>query len=292
LRLRNLYNDYCDDCREFHINLNADATEFKQLYNEVEKAYQKLHKDGDYKAVNIAEYKAVIDANYTIFKKALEAGVADSVIPAAMLTSLQNDVFVFSALRTHAQLYEASRMLLDENRKIKSFQKFSQDVKEIKDKFNENYLEAEYNFATSSAQMNAKWQEVVENGDRYNLQYRTAQDDKVREEHAVLANITLPAKSKFWDKYYPPNGWRCRCTAAQVRKSKFEITDEKDAIKKGEKALTNLDKDGKNRLEIFKFNPGKDKVAFPPHHPYHKVDGAKTVERKTKKLDRPDEKAN
>ena len=37
-------------------------------------------------------------------------------------------------------------------------------------------------------------------------------DDKVRPEHAVLNRVTLPITDKFREKFYPPNGWGCRCT--------------------------------------------------------------------------------
>lgn len=43
----------------------------------------------------------------------------------------------------------------------------------------------------------------------------------------------------------------------------------------GEDATSQISKDGKNRLEIFRFNPGKDKALMPPKNPYTKVGGAK-----------------
>lgn len=57
--------------------------------------------------------------------------------------------------------------------------------------------------------MAAKWEQFSEDGDRYNLQYRTAKDDKVRPEHAALDGVTLPMSDSFWETYYPPNGWNC-----------------------------------------------------------------------------------
>ena len=60
----------------------------------------------------------------------------------------------------------------------------------------------------------------------------------------------------------------------EVRKNKYETSDEADAMEKGSEATTQLGKDGKNRLEIFQFNPGKSKVVFPPNHPYSKLQGA------------------
>lgn len=200
--------------------------------------------------------------------------VQDNDIPPAMMQSLKDDVYLFSALKTHAQLFEASRQLLTEDGRIKPFSQFSQDIARIKTDYNRDYLEAEYQFAITSAQMAGKW---AASSDRYDLQYRTAGDDRVRQSHAQLNNITLPKDDPFWLSYYPPNGWRCRCNALEVLKGKYEVSDSADAISKGETATSQVGKDGKNRLEIFRFNPGAQKVIFPPTHPYNKVQGAAKV---------------
>lgn len=232
---------------------------------------------GKYSPKDIAEYSELINATNDVFSDALSKGIKNNVIPAHMMTSLENDVFVFSALKTHAQLFEASRQLLTDDGKVKSFQQFSQDVEKIKKEYNQSYLQAEYNFAVASAQQAANWAGIEENGDRYNLQYRTAGDDRVRDDHAALNRTTLPSSDPFWNSYYPPNGWNCRCTAVEVLKDKYSVSDSEKAIEKGDKATTKIGKDGKNRMEIFRFNPGKEKVVFPPNHPYNKVVGENIV---------------
>jgi SPP1 gp7 family putative phage head morphogenesis protein len=278
-----LYNDYCQTCEALNLSLNSDKTLLDKLAKAVEDAYKKLHTAGKYGPKDVTNYKDLIDATNDVFTKALEKGVADNVIPGAMKMALEKDVFLFSGLKTHAQLFEASRLLLDENKNVKPFSKFSKDIESIKANYNQNYLEAEYIFAQTSAQMAAKWNDVTQNGDRYNIQYRTAGDEKVRESHRVLDQITLPASDAFWNQYYPPNGWRCRCDAVEVLNSKYDKSDSKEAIKSGEKATSLIGKDGKNRLEIFRFNPGKEKVIFPPKHPYSKVMGSSIVNKLMKK---------
>ena len=67
--------------------------------------------------------------------------------------------------------------------------------------------DAETNYATQSAQMAKKWQDFEADGDSYLLQYRTANDEKVRGEHQKLHGITLPVHDDFWKEYYPPLGW-------------------------------------------------------------------------------------
>lgn len=191
-----------------------------------------------------------------------------------MLKALKQDIFIFSALKTHAQLQEASKELLDEAGNVRSFQQFEQAYKQINSNYNVNYLEAEYEFAVSTSQSAANWSQT---NTRYNLQYRTAGDERVRISHQVLNKITLPVEDDFWKWYYPPNGWRCRCNAVQVIKDKYEVSDSEASIALGDTATTQIGANGKNKLEIFRFNPGVSKVVFPPEHPYRKLQDSNTV---------------
>lgn len=54
----------------------------------------------------------------------------------------------------------------------------------------------------------------------------------------------------------------CRCTVVQVRKEKYKLSDEKEAMTLGSQAT-----DGKYR-EMFMFNPGKEMTCFPAYNPY------------------------
>ena len=47
----------------------------------------------------------------------------------------------------------------------------------------------------------------------WGYRYVTVGDDRVREEHMKLDGVTLPKEDPFWRKFWPPNGWGCRCTA-------------------------------------------------------------------------------
>lgn len=172
--------------------------------------------------------------------------------------------------------------LRDDKGRVKGYDAFAHDVRKIHDTYNGAYLRAEYDFAVTSSQMAAKWRDVEAGKGRYDLQYRTAGDGRVREEHAAMHGITLPADDPFWDKYYPPNGWRCRCTAVEVNKGKYPVSDSEEARRTGDKATTKLDRFGNNKAGIFRFNPGKEGKVFPPKHPYGKVD--KTVRETVEKM--------
>lgn len=279
-RINYLYHsdDYGCGCKPNaeQINLSLGEDLFKKLLNIGEKAFKHLHKKGSYKPEDLATekpYQNLITETNSIFNKA----VADNVIEGAMLESLNNDVYLFSGLKTHAQLAEASRLLLDESGKMKSFQAFSRDFTKINDTYNKNYLRVEHDYAVGTAQSIARWETFSDNEENYNLQYRTNGGPNVREAHRALDRTTLPKSDPFWNSYTPKNGWNCHCMVIQVLYGKYNKSDSKKAMAMGEKATSQIGKDGKNKLEIFRFNPGVEKVVFPPSHPYAKVAGAKEV---------------
>ena len=179
-----------------------------------------------------------------------------------MRRRLERSNYIFSGFKAFHELNEAFPSLIDENGNRKPFERFLNDVRKIDETYNSNYLRAEYNFVRTSATMAAKWEEFSKYGDRYNLQYRTVGDDKVRPEHAALNRVTLPITDKFWEEFYPPNGWGCRCTVVQVRKSKYPVTDHDEAMSLGELAT------GKDTKSIFRFNSGIQEKAVPDYNPY------------------------
>ena len=195
-------------------------------------------------------------------------GVKDNVIPPAMKMYLKNNTFIFSCFKTHQQLERVSRLLHDDDGHVKPFNRFLRDVQSIDKKYNRTYLQAEYNFAVASAQSAGKWHEFSEYADRYYLQYRTAKDERVREEHAILDGITLPFDDKFWDEFFPPNGWNCRCEAIQVSKKRYEPSNPSEALARGRAATYKPNADGVNKAAIFRFNLGKEQLIFPKKHPY------------------------
>lgn len=204
------------------------------------------------------EAQAFIETHADVLNSAFE----QTKMSATMRDSLEHSTYVFSGLKTFHELNEAFPALVDENGNRKSFERFLNDVQTVDKTYNEHYLRAEYNFAHASAGMAAKWEAFAEDGDRYNLQYRTVGDDHVRPEHAALNGTTLPFSDAFWDSYYPPNGWNCRCIVVQVRKTKYPETPHEEAYKRGAEALAN------DTRGMFRFNPGKQRKAMPDYNPY------------------------
>lgn len=212
----------------------------------------------DINIITSKEAQAFIETHADVLNSAFE----QTKMSATMRDSLEHSTYIFSGLKTFHELNEAFPSLVDEQGNKKPFERFLNDVQKIDDTYNRNYLRAEYNFAHSSAVMAAKWEEFAEDGDRYNLQYRTVGDDHVRPEHAALNGTTLPFNDAFWDSYYPPNGWNCRCTVVQVRKTKYPETPREEAYRRGAEALAN------DTRGMFRFNPGKQGKAMPDYNPY------------------------
>ena len=211
-------------------------------------------------------------AEYTqIFDLAIQPSIESGVISRITAERLREDIFLFSGFKTYQELKEASLLLQDEKGQIKPFYRFYKDIATLKEDYNKHWLNAEYLFAQASAEMASKWYDFDKDADLFNLQYRTAADGKVRPEHQVLHRVTLSFDDPFWDEFFPPNGWRCRCTVVQVRKEKYPASNSTTAIQAGREATYHPNKQGINKLDIFRFNPGKQQVIFPPHHPYYEV---------------------
>lgn len=48
--------------------------------------------------------------------------------------------------------------------------------------------------------------------------YQLGPSEVHREEHSKLEGTILPVDDPFWDVYYPPNGWGCKCHLRQITK--------------------------------------------------------------------------
>lgn len=209
-----------------------------------------------------AEAMAFTETTASVLDQAMREGICQVTPSAIMIQRLKESNYVFSGFKTFHEMKEAFPLLVDEEGNRKPFKQFLKEVQTVNGKYNSQYLQAEYTFAVTSSEMAAKWEQFEEDGDRYNLQYRTVGDDKVRESHRKLDGVTLPPSSKFWDEYFPPNGWRCRCTVVQVRKGKYDVSDERQAMENGNQAT------GGKHQEMMRFNPGKRAACFPAYNPY------------------------
>lgn len=259
-----LMDHTCTHCGGAKIDVQAFAGKTEeQLQNLMDKLAKVLH-DGDASEVDQELYFAYAD----LLKKGIKDGFGadysniDYNTPDnQMLAFMRTNVHVFSGAKSLQAIREMRSLLQDEKGQLKTFAAYKKDVQAVHKNYNVNYLAAEYDHAVASSQMAANWMRVQENKDAMPLlKYSTAGDQRVREAHQKLDGIVAPVESTFWNNYYPPNGWRCRCDVNQVGSADKVFTDDEATLRAKGMVMPRL----------FKNNPGKTGVVFNEEHPYLK----------------------
>lgn len=174
-----------------------------------------------------------------------------------MLTRLSQNVFSFSAAKNYQELHTITDALRDEDGKLRTFADFKEQVSAINQKFNAVWLQTEYDTCIATATQSARWQQFRAQKDILPLlRYQTAGDDSVRNEHRLLDGVTKRVDDPFWQTYYPPNGWRCRCEVIQVP------GDEATESPEGTYRTPVVD-------SLFRTNVGETGLIFPKGHAYY-----------------------
>lgn len=191
------------------------------------------------------------------------------------LTKLRENLNSFSAAKTFQNVSDTVNFRLDEGR-LRPFPEFRTDAKKIFDKYNDDWLKAEFDTVVGMAQSSDQWIDIKRDEKTLPLlKYVTAGDDRVRPEHAAWDGIVKPVNDPFWDSHNPPNGYRCRCVTIQLEEGEEDITNLGKHLEevKEETGVTTLD----NTDALFAINPGKKPFIFKEKgqspHPYFKVPG-------------------
>lgn len=177
---------------------------------------------------------------------------------AKTLQKLTENVFQFSASKDFHILSDMTAALKGSDGKMRSFDDFRAEVDKMNVKYNQNWLRTEYNQAVASSQCAARWTDFEKHAKSMPfLQYQAVMDGNTRAEHAALNGVIKRVDSDFWDKYYPPNGWGCRCEVIQLPGKNHKETPN-----------TAIDLDRCKVSSMWKVNVGKKGVVFPKGHPY------------------------
>ncbi|WP_044262715.1 phage head morphogenesis protein, partial [Saccharicrinis fermentans] len=223
-------------------------TLLKDVFNNKIKAgdiYQKL-----LKIVGSTLQQATTESSGTSF-----AQVDWNTPDANMLQRLTRDVWQFSAAKNYQQMQDMTLALLDDDGKLRSFSDFKEEATKTHTKYNSTWLKTEYDHAVGSATMASRWSEFEENAaDQPYLKYQTVGDNNVRHEHQLLNGIVRKITDSFWNKYFPPNGWECRCDVVQLSASYATETEALPKVPIDSMFATNLAKTG---------------MIFPKNHPYY-----------------------
>ena len=107
-----------------------------------------------------------------------------------------------------------------------TFADFQKLVDESGIELSEAHLDNVFRTNIQNAYARGKWSHQQQNKDkRPYLEYMAINDSRVRPTHLALDGVIRHIDDPFWQKYYVPNGFRCRCTTNAIT--------EKQAIRKG-----------------------------------------------------------
>ena len=239
--MESVYNDICCDKTE---PVALDLSNYTKLIEEIS---QKLQ-NGDIRPSDLD--KDLIEQIYNDVSQPVKEEFGQRWVdydykePKSLIQKFKKNLWQFSSAKTLAELEYINSLILDKNGRIKPEHQFMQDVKKANILFNRNYLQAEYQTAKRGAQTAHLWNKFLEQKEYYpNLVYRTVGDSRVRPEHATLNGVVKPIDDPFWKTYYPPNGWRCRCTVMNTAEKVSEGTFEDKTVKPEFHGNTALDEE-------------------------------------------------
>ena len=105
-----------------------------------------------------------------------------------------------------------SEVIVDEDGKARVYQKG-----------NASRLDLIFRQNVMTAYAAGRWQRQQETKkERPYLRYSAILDGRTRPAHRALDNLVFPVDDPFWLIFYPPNGFRCRCTVRTLSKRQVE----------------------------------------------------------------------
>jgi SPP1 gp7 family putative phage head morphogenesis protein len=183
------------------------------------------------------------------------------------LKALRDNVYFFSAAKTFQEVKAMQSFIFTADGFKRSFRDFKKDAIQVFDRFNDAWLETEYNTAIAASQSASEWAAIEKDKDIFPLlRYVTQQDEVVREDHKPLNGLVFPVDDPFWRNHMPPNGFNCRCTVEQLEPDESKVTELT-------KELAGEIDD--STPELFRVNFAKDEIIFKEQgkgrHPYFNV---------------------
>lgn len=209
---------------------------------------------------NVIE-RFIFEETLRLFNEATAKGLADaadrSAVTDGFMEQLRTNNAVFSAFRTHRMQNDIARQLIDENGKLKPFDKWMRDIQGMTRHYVRNWLQTEYSTAIIRAHQAANWKNFEQEADILpNLQWMPTTSPNQDPLHRQYweKKLTLPVGHPFWDEHRPGDRWNCKCSLKQTDEpANDEMIKDLYPIPK-QPGLDN--------------NPGKDGKIFSDSHPY------------------------
>lgn len=106
--------------------------------------------------------------------------------------------------------------------------------------------------STNQAYSAGRWQQAKDPDIAdliWGYEYVAINDDRVRDSHAALDGVRKPKDDPFWNIYWPPNGWNCRCDVLEI------ISDTPEAFATSAPGIMPDEGFAFNAGKIIDFNP-------------------------------------
>lgn len=185
---------------------------------------------------------------------------------------MEYNLFEFSASKTEARLAAMTDLLIDQDKnQVKSESDFKKLANERVADLNQNYLTTEYNLSVAVGQNSAAYHRFLAEKDTVTsfVQYQTAGDSKVRNEHAKLDGKIFNLSDREAMKLFPPNGHGCRCEFNQ-----YNRTPKEGEVMSGKVAQEMLNAENANWSKSqFNINRGDLKQVFTKSQFYSDIKG-------------------
>ena len=213
-------------------------------------------------------------------------GAAFDSVDVDMVEALRANIYMFSAAKTFQETSEIFEFLVDKDGRVLSFSEFKKLADATFDKYNKDWLEAEYNTTISASRNAAKWVDIEENKrERPYLRYSAVGDAHTCDICKPLDGITLRVEDPFWRRNGIPQHFNCECVLQQLDESDIETGPRNSVshtLNKKRIPLSTPDyvekQEAKSQLhknKSFNYNSGIDKVIFKDtgknKHPYFDV---------------------
>lgn len=173
-----------------------------------------------------------------------------------LLAELRQNIYMFSGAKTFQQTLDMSSELIGDDGNFRSFDDFKEVAGGIFDKYNEDWLETEYNTAIGQARSASKWVDIEKNKETFPLlKYVAVGDEHTCEICLPLDGIVARADDDFWDENMPLNHFNCECTVEQLEEEEATPTDDGVVDDLVERSQT-------EKNPMFNMNPGKSGEVF------------------------------
>ena len=169
------------------------------------------------------------------------------------LQALKHNTDVMAAYKTHRQQNDLAVLMLDENGKLKPFDRFRRDVEDVIGKYNRNWLSTEYNTAVIRARHAARWRDFLGDSDLYpNLKWlETTSPHPDTKVHIRFWNRVWSLTDPFWTRHYPGDRWNCKCGLSNTDDPLTDNSDLDENVFKDDQPDAGIDSNSGVSGEIF-----------------------------------------